>query len=233
MREQTVGVIGGMGPEATVELMSRIIAKTPANDDVDHIHMIVDNDPKIPSRIKALLEGTGEDPGSYIANMARKLQTAGADFLVMPCNTAHLYRDVIAEAVSIPFWDMVGMSIQRLLNDLELPLKLGVLASTASINVGLFEKTFKDTGIDLLYPTNADQDTIFNVIRSVKSGTLSDQQISDFTSTVQRLVNEGAQALFVACTELSVIADRVSYPVFAYDTLEILANAIIADVKGQ
>ena len=59
MREQTVGIIGGMGPEATVELMSRIIAKTPANDDVDHIHMIVDNDPKIPSRIKALLEGTG------------------------------------------------------------------------------------------------------------------------------------------------------------------------------
>ncbi|MGY9013879.1 MAG: aspartate/glutamate racemase family protein, partial [Rhodospirillales bacterium] len=96
MREKTVGVIGGMGPEATVELMSRIIAKTPANDDVDHIHMIVDNDPKIPSRIKALLEGTGEDPGPYIANMARKLQTAGADFLVMPCNTAHLYRDVIA-----------------------------------------------------------------------------------------------------------------------------------------
>jgi aspartate racemase len=92
MKEQTVGVIGGMGPEVTVQLMRRVIAKTPAIDDADHIHMIVDNDPIIPSRISKLLAGIEDDPLPYLANMARKLHLTGVDFLVMPFNTAHLIQ---------------------------------------------------------------------------------------------------------------------------------------------
>ncbi len=80
-REAIVGVIGGMGPEATTELMRRVLKATPTSDDGDHIHMIVDNNPKVPSRIGALLKGSGEDPGPIIADMATRLETAGADFL--------------------------------------------------------------------------------------------------------------------------------------------------------
>src|SRR5690625_6011140 len=88
MTEPIVGIIGGMGPEATIELMQRIVSKTPAADDQDHIHMIVDNNPKVPSRIQALLEGTGDNPAPVLMAMARRLEQAGADFLVIPCNTA-------------------------------------------------------------------------------------------------------------------------------------------------
>ncbi len=86
--EKVVGIIGGMGPEATVDLMRRIIANTPALDDIDHIRCIVDNNPKIPSRIKALIEADGESPGPVMAAMGKSLEAYGVDFLAIPCNTA-------------------------------------------------------------------------------------------------------------------------------------------------
>ncbi len=111
---KVVGVIGGMGPEATVDFLRRIVAATPAQDDADHIRVLVDNNPKIPSRIAALVDGTGEDPLPILIAMAHGLEKQGADFLVIPCNTAHYYLPRIAEAVSIPLLDMVALSIARL-----------------------------------------------------------------------------------------------------------------------
>ena len=99
---RVVGIIGGMGPEATVDLMRRVIAKTPASDDQDHVHLIVENNPKIPSRIAHLIDGTGADPTPELTRIALNLQRAGADALAMPCNTAHAYAHSIRRAVSIP-----------------------------------------------------------------------------------------------------------------------------------
>ena len=109
MKDKTVGIIGGMGPEATVDLMQRIIRLTPARDDIDHIRCIVDNNPKVPSRIKAIIEKTGEDPGPCMADMGRRLENAGADFLVIACNTAHYYYDAVQKAVSIPVINLIEL----------------------------------------------------------------------------------------------------------------------------
>ncbi len=107
-----VGILGGMGPEATVLLMQRIIAATPASDDADHLPLIVDQNPQVPSRIRHLIEGTGEDPGPVLAAMARRLQAAGAEALAMPCNTAHHYAPAIRQATAIPLIDMVALSVR-------------------------------------------------------------------------------------------------------------------------
>ncbi|HEY9343798.1 MAG TPA: amino acid racemase, partial [Inquilinus sp.] len=104
---RVIGVIGGMGPAATVEFMSRVIRRTDAEDDSDHFRMLVDNNPKVPSRIAAIIDRTGADPLPDLQLMAAGLERAGADFLVMPCNTAHHYHRAIAEAVGIPFISIV------------------------------------------------------------------------------------------------------------------------------
>jgi aspartate racemase len=108
---RVVGIIGGMGPEATVDLMRRVVAKTPAQDDVDHIHLIVESNPKIPSRIAHLVDGKGADPTPELIRIAANLQRAGADALAIPCNTAHAYADSIRRAVSIPLLDMVSLTV--------------------------------------------------------------------------------------------------------------------------
>jgi len=117
MAAKSVGVIGGMGPEATVDLMRRVIKATPAHDDSDHIRMIVDNNPTVPSRIKAVIEGIGESPAPILVQMGSKLEAYGADFLVIPCNTAHYYLNDIRSAVSIPVIDMIELTVDAVLRE--------------------------------------------------------------------------------------------------------------------
>ena len=108
MSEKVVGIIGGMGPAATVDLMQRIIDATPARDDIDHLRVLVDNNPKVPSRIAALLEGGGISPAPCMVDMARGLVTAGAQLLAIPCNTAHHYFEEVAGQVDVPHSESNG-----------------------------------------------------------------------------------------------------------------------------
>ncbi|HET6780529.1 MAG TPA: amino acid racemase, partial [bacterium] len=101
MGEKVIGVLGGLGPWATLDLFEKILTLTPAAKDQDHLRLIIDNNPKIPDRSPAIL-GTGEDPTPALVETARNLERAGADFIVIPCNTAHFFYDAVRRAVSIP-----------------------------------------------------------------------------------------------------------------------------------
>ena len=134
---RVVGVIGGMGPEATVDLMRRVIAKTQAEDDQDHVHLLVESNPKIPSRIAHLIEGTGPDPTPELIRIAQNLQRGGAQALAIPCNTAHAYAGAIKSAVDLPLLDMVALTVAQITAQDDLR-RVGMLASTAVINTQLF-----------------------------------------------------------------------------------------------
>jgi len=124
-----VGILGGMGPEATILVMQKVLAAVKARDDADHIPLIVDQNPQVPSRIRHLIEGTGEDPGPVLADMARRLVAAGAQALAMPCNTAHHYAPAIRSAVAVPFLDMVEASVTHAATRARPGAQIGVLAS--------------------------------------------------------------------------------------------------------
>ena len=175
VRQPVIGVIGGMGPDATVDLMRRVIEATPAGDDTDHIRMIVDNNPKIPSRMKALIDGTGEDPAPVLAAMARGLETAGADVLVIPCNTAHHYLPAIQGAVRVPVVDMIALSVSRLTAMLGARPRIGLLASPAIRLTGQFERCCDAAGIEILNPAGADEAAVLAIIRAVKANAVSDE----------------------------------------------------------
>src|SRR5689334_5340090 len=176
--EKVIGVIGGMGPEATVDFMHRLVARTPARDDADHLHVLVDNNPKIPSRIAALIEGAGEDPTPVLCAMAKGLQAQGADFLVMPCNTAHYYLPAIARSVGIPVLDMVELSIGRLRAAPGNPRHIGMLASPAVRLVGLFRERMEQAGLKALFAEQACEDELLGIIKAVKAGRLGDKHWS-------------------------------------------------------
>jgi aspartate racemase len=221
--EKTVGVIGGMGPEATVDFLRRLVARTPARDDADHLHVLVDNNPKIPSRIAALIEGTGEDPAPMLCRMARGLEAQGADFLVMPCNTAHYYLPAIARAVRIPVLDMVQLSIGKLAGG---PRWIGLLASPAVRLVELYKARMEQAGLDAIFPDASHEGRLLGVIKAVKAGKQGSAEQKDYAAVAQHLRQAGAEALLVACTELSVLAPpETGSPVL--DTLDVLVEATI------
>ncbi len=231
IREKTVGIIGGMGPGATVDLMQRIIRLTPALDDEDHIHCLVDNNPKIPSRIKAIIEGQGEDPGPVIAEMAKRLEAWGADFLAIACNTAHFYYETVCAAVSIPVINMIDAVLEHMTEHHPDCSEIGILASPAIRITGLYEKSFGPAGISIVYPDPDEQDQLFRVIRSVKAGDLGPLVQQQYDRVWDHLKGKGVALAVVACTELSAL-NRGGAFLVSLDAAEILAQRIVDVAKG-
>ncbi len=229
-KEKVAGIIGGMGPEATVDLLQRVINLTPALDDKDHIRCIVDNDPKIPSRIKAIIDGHGEDPGPYLAKMANQLESWGADFLAIPCNTAHFYYESIANAVDIPVLNLIQLVVNHVNRTDSSFKKIGMLGSTALIVTGLYEKPFKEIGIEVIYPSSNDQDTLFNLIRRIKAGNSVESIIPEYIEIGKNLSRAGVESAIIGCTELSVI--QCELPFRQIDAADVLAQAIVDTAKN-
>jgi aspartate racemase len=220
---RVVGVIGGMGPEATVELMRRVTARTRAEDDADHVHLIVESNPQIPSRIAHLIDGTGSDPLPEILRVARNLAGAGAQALAMPCNTAHHYAGQIQAAVSIPLLHMVRLSVSRIAAASS-AARVGLLASTAVLRVGVYAREFAEQGLTGVVPRR--QDELMALIRGVKRGETG-------AAAAQRLAEIGAELAdqceiaLIACSELSLISAQLATQTRILDSLDVLADAVV------
>ena len=229
-RDKTVGVIGGMGPEATLEFMRRVLKATVAEDDADHLRLLVDNNPKVPSRIRALIDGTGEDPSPTLVTMARGLVSAGAELLVIPCNTAHWYWPTVQAAVAVPVLDVVALTVSALRAEPSQPKRIGLLGSVAVQRVGLFENRLREAGLHTLYPNDTDQARLLQVIRDVKAGRRAEALLPAYHEVALALQQDGAEALLVACSELSVLSPPgANLPVL--DTLDLLVEATVAAAK--
>lgn len=229
--ERIAGIIGGMGPEATVDLMQRIIRLTPALDDADHIRCIVDNNPKTPSRIKAIIEGKGESPGPCMADMGQRLERFGADFLVIACNTAHHYYQDVRQAVKIPVIHLAGLVTDHLVSTFPGKTRIGILASPAVRMTGLYTRYFAPPGLTEIWPDPGVQDLLFQVIRQVKKGEMGDKVTQDYQSVCCHLKEKGADLAIVACTELSAL--DADLPMVTVDAAEVLAREIVDVAKNE
>ena len=215
--KKRIGVLGGMGPEATVLFQSRLIAAVAATDDSDHVPLVVDMNTQVPSRIAHLIEGTGPDPAPVLAAMARRLEAAGAAALAMPCNTAHHYADAIRGAVGIPFLDMVALSAAAAPGE----GPVGMLASPAVRMTGLFERAFGDRPV--LWP--ADEAPMLAAIRAIKVAGPDATAREILATASAELRDRGAEVQLVACSEFSMIAEAVAPGVTAIDTVDVLVAA--------
>jgi aspartate racemase len=211
-----------MGPEATLDLMRRVLAKTPAQGDQDHIHLIVESNPQIPSRIAHLIEGTGADPTPELIRIAVNLQRAGAEALAIPCNTAHAYAHSIRRAVSIPLLDMVQLSADQIASSRHVA-RVGLLASSAVLATELYAKAFAGHGITVVHPDR--QDEVMSLIKAVKCGETGSDVQTALARIALELANQ-ADVLLIGCSELSVIAAGVTAPFV--DSLDVQAQAIVS-----
>lgn len=219
-----------MGPAATVDLMQRIIDLTPAQDDQDHLRLLVDNNPQVPSRIAALIDGRDASPVPTLRAMALGLQRAGADFLVMPCNTAHHYHGEIAGVVDIPFLDLRTI-VARRLRAADGVRCVGLLASSALGRIKLYEPYFDESGLSLAYPPLALQDELMALIRAVKAGRQKALGDAGLRRAADALTGQNVDALLIACTELSAIGAGLVAEVPVFDAADFLARAVLAHAR--
>ena len=223
---QRIGILGGMGPQATILLMQKLLDAVQTDDDAGHIPLIVDQNPQVPSRIKRLIEGTGEDPAPVLAEMAQRLVAGGAMALAMPCNTAHHYAGAIRAAVTVPLLDMVDLSVDHAAGLAGPSGKVGILASPAVRRVGLFDAALAKRGLTGVYAT--DEAAMLAAIRQIKAEGPQPQARATLLAASAQLLSQGARVQMIACTEFSLIAESVAPQAIRFDTLDRLVGAIIA-----
>jgi aspartate racemase len=219
-----IGVLGGMGPEATIYFMQQVVDAVQAQDDADHIPLLVDNNTQVPSRIKAILEGGGEDPGPVLVQMARGLVGAGAEALVMPCNTAHYYAGQVAAATDVPFLNMIDLSCAEAAR-LAPGGKVGLLGSPALQQVGVFETALAGAGLTPVYA--AEQGRALASIRSIKAQGPSEFAAHTLSDICTQMVTDGADVICICCTEFSLLAAEIDAKVPMFDALQVLVNATV------
>lgn len=197
--KKIVGVIGGMGPLATVDLYRKIVEHTLADCDQAHVRTIIDSNTNIPDRTAALLSG-GESPVRELQSSARLLERAGAQVLVMPCHTAHCFYDEVQAAVHVPVLNMIQLTVQELKR--RGVARAGLLATDGAVQSGIYQRHFEGSGIELLLPDPEGQAALMNMIYSgVKAGR-SDYDTQAVRTALDRLMDAGAQTLILGCTEL-------------------------------
>ena len=231
MSKKVIGILGGMGPLATADLFQKITLHTVAGKDQEHPRVCVDSNTNIPDRTEALLHG-GEDPVPEMIKSAKRLESIGADFLIMPCNTAHNYYEQVSEAVTIPVLHMIALTRDAL--KARGVKCAGLLATDGTVQTGIYQRTFERSGVELLTPDTAadqaaDQAAVMDIIyNGVKAGDLG-HDVSAFRAACEHLLARGAEVLILGCTELPPAFEiyRLDYP-NVDPTLELALGAIRA-----
>lgn len=225
MTDQVLGILGGMGPAATVELYHRLTIAVAATADQDHPRIIIDSNAKVPDRTAALLDG-GADPVPYLLDSLATLQTAGADVIVMPCNTAHAYLRVLRDHAAIPVVDMIDRTAAA--SPAEGPI--GLLATSGTIEVGLYQDALAARDLEVIVPSGEDQAAAMRAIHLVKAGDIP-SALLEARIAAAALERSGAEMIILGCTEFSVLIGQVGQHELSLPTLDPLDVLVSAALE--
>lgn len=227
--EKTIGILGGMGPEATLDCFAKIIKNTPAQTDQEHLRVVIDSNPKVPDRTAAIT-GKGESPVSILVAGCLSLQRAGADFIIIPCVSAHFFLEEVQEQVNIPILSIYETVSDIIANDHPQIKTIGLMGTTGTISGGLFQKRLAADGIKTIAPDENQQSKVMAAIYDIKNSQAprSKEEItSDLVVAAESLISKGARGIVAGCTEIPLALSQDHLPVPYFDALTILARAAI------
>jgi aspartate racemase len=236
MKEGIIGILGGMGPEATLYLFQKIIKNTGAARDRDHFRVLIDNNPKIPDRTPAIL-GQGESPLPMMIVTAKNLEKSGADFITIPCVSAHYFIEGLRRAISVPvisIIDEIAAEIQRRLPEIK---RIGLIATTGTVRAGLFQERLSETDVEVLVPPEEIQEhLVMSAIygkSGIKAGFISSENKEKILKASNEMIERGAEGIIGGCTEVPLVVQQNDTEVPFFDSLDILALAAIRMARDR
>ncbi len=228
-KRRTLGILGGMGPEATVLLFQQIIQKTPAQQDADHIPVVMYSLPQIPDRTRAIL-GDGPSPVPMVKRGLQVLENTPACCVLIPCNTVFSFYQEFKTATRLPVVHLIHTAAQRLRNTFPDAKRAAVLATTGTRKTGLYEQFLRRFDFKPVYPDAHTQEAVMREIYNIKAGRIESEATR---RAAAGMLQEGADVVLLACTELSVIFDAVASIGPIFDALRALADAAVEIGLGQ
>jgi aspartate racemase len=232
MLNRIIGILGGMGPEATLDFYREIIALTPASKDQDHIPVLIYSNPEIPDRTEAI-SGDGDDPLPLLIETARVLEKGGAGIIAMPCNSAHHYLADLQASVGIPILNMIEETCRTVRASLPSIKSVGLLATVGAIHSGIFDRVFNEAGLKVLIPAENDQKKLQTEISRIKAGEYPKSMQKVFESMGAHLIKAGAGAIILGCTEIPLVFNPVKVDYLCFNPGKILAQASVDWALGK
>lgn len=227
MNERIIGIIGGMGPEATADFYMKIVKGTQVKKDQDHFHVIIDSNAKIPDRTKAILYG-GESPVPEIIATARRLGQMGAEVACIPCLTSHYFIKEIQASVEysiLNIFEEVDLYIKKEFPEVK---TVGVLATSGTVQMGLFNQYLTD--ITILYPEQkVQEEKVMEAIygeKGIKSGNLEGKPVGYLIEASESLADRGAELIILGCTEVGLALKQQHLSIPIIDPLEVVAKVL-------
>ncbi|WP_216902518.1 aspartate/glutamate racemase family protein [Nocardia alni] len=225
--EPVIGVLGGMGPAATVDFYAKLVAATPADVDQDHPKVVIWADPSIPDRTLALTAG-GPDPTPWLLRGAEILRSAGATIIGIPCNTAHAFLPRIESRLGVPVVHMIDQAGCHLARMVPRVSRVGLLASTGTVQTGLYQDVLSRYGFTTVLP-GAELQTglVMPAIRAIKAGRAGPEVVGPLRVAADDLIAWGAQVVVAGCTEIPLVLrpDDVGCPFV--DPAYLLARTLV------
>jgi aspartate racemase len=231
-----LGVVGGVGPAATVDFLNKVVRNTPARRDQDHLQLLVEQNPQIPDRTEHLI-GEGMDPTLALYATCKKLQDGEADLIAIPCNTAHAFVEEIQAHLEIPIMNMLTVTVAHVRESFPTLRKVGLLATTGTVSSGVYRRALEAGGLEEVVPHSALQARVMEAIygpRGVKAGFTSGQCLDDVNAAIDELVWRGVEVIILGCTELPLLFSRLEITsssgrrVTLVDPTDILAKRCVA-----
>lgn len=222
--KKTVGIIGGMGPQATVDLFQKIVLNTVSDSDNNHIHILIDNNIDIPDRTKSILNNS-DLPLKYMSESAKKLESIGADFLAMPCNTAHYFYSRLSKEVNVPIINMIEETAKYLKSKGETNLLL--LATVGTVKTKIYQEIFSQLGLNVITPKQDFQEEVMTAIYDyVKKGIKYDR-VDIFKKYLNEYLENNLDNIILGCTELPILFAENDLDYKVVDPTLVLAKKII------
>ena len=231
-KRKIVGVLGGMGPDATVDFMTKVIALTPADRDQDHLHMLVDHNPTVPNRQTFILGGD-EDPGPAMAAMASRLEVAGADFLVIPCNTAYAFQKSILDVISIPLISIIDESIDAIGEKAPDAKAVGLLATNGCLQAGVYQSAMAAKDLVAVMPEDDELEQLMTLVNGIKAGHKGSDVSASMRKLAEALVDRGAAAIIAGCTEIPLVLDDSMLEVPLISSTDVLAQRTVQFAQSE
>ncbi len=224
--EKIIGILGGMGPEATADLFYRILRATPVEKDQDHFRIIIDSNSKIPDRT-AGISGAGQSPLPSMLETGRNLVNSGVDFIIMPCNTAHYFHNELEQLLRVPVLHMIKLSAKHVKDNYPDVKRVGLQATDGTIASKLYHDAYAEYGIEVIVPEESSQRAVMDAIYlDIKTGNLENGG-KKLKKVASELISTGSDAVICGCTEVSLVLHDGDLSVPVVDPLQVLAEEAV------
>ncbi|MBW6442284.1 amino acid racemase [Patescibacteria group bacterium] len=235
VKKKLIGVVGGVGPEASNKFCEFLISKKKGTCDQDKIPFVHLCNPQIPDRTDYIL-GLGKDPTPELIKTSKILENLGVDLIIVPCNTAHVFLPKVQEEIKVPIVDMEKILVKKILLDKNHLKKIGLLTTDGALKSKIFQSYFNEVGIETILPDKYEQENL--VMKSIygKEGIKSGKKLIPkrlLTQAIKSLIERGAEAIVLGCTELPLVIKQKDFSIKVFDPMELTAREIVNYVESS